>query len=141
MGTDRPNNFVSVSYPLWTQWGGILFLLLSAVGTVKAVHGESHWTPWHVVMFAAFGIFYLAYFGKFRTVFSENSIEQRTLFRVRCLMYADVSSVKYGGKSGHEIFLTFTDGSSMGVHGRINQLDEAQVLLQEKLPHLHGETI
>ena len=130
---------VRVSYPPWMQWGAVFFLLLGAVGTVKALHHESHWTFVYVALSTVVGLFWLAYFGAFRTVFSENSIEQRVLFRVQHFRYADVASVKYGGKTGHEIFLTFSDGRTMGVHGRITELDEAQLLLQEKLPHLYSE--
>ncbi len=72
----------TVTYPVWYVWVGAFLVLLAALGTVEALHGTGHWTFFHVAVFAAVGMWWMAYYGVSRTVFSDDGIEQRTLLGV-----------------------------------------------------------
>jgi len=90
----------TVTYPVWYVWVGAFLVLLAALGTVEALHGTGHWTFFHVAGFAAVGMWWIAYYGVSRTVFSDDGIEQRTLLGVLRYSYGDVCHVGYGGRIG-----------------------------------------
>ncbi|SRR5216683_5461240 len=130
----------TVTYPVWYVWVGAFLVVLAALGAVEALHGTGHWTFFHVAVFAAVGMWWMAYYGVSRTVFSDDGIEQRTLLGVRRYSYGDVCHVGYGGRIGYQVFLHCSDGRSMTVSGQIRQLAEAHSLLQEKLSHLNSNS-
>ena len=133
----------TVTYPVWNLWAGAFLVLVAARGMVEALHGTGRWTFFHVAVFAALGIWWLAYYAISRTVFSDDGVEQRTLLGVRRYNYQDVCRVSYGysGRLGNSVSLHFADGRRMNVYGRIRQLAEARALLGEKLPKLHNNVV
>jgi hypothetical protein len=63
------------------------------------------------------------------TIKSETAFGQTVNYR-----YSDIERVELGGRDGHALFLSTSDGKKLEVYGATSQLKAAQEILQERAP-------
>ena len=110
-------------------------LLIAVLGFAMVVVGKGRWTLESVAAWAGFGILFLLYIARYKTVFSSDHIRQYQFLRpARDYSYQAVQDIHIGhGKSPNAIILTFADGRRVKVYGAEGQLQRAQELLRLKL--------